>query len=403
MTSQRNIRVGIALITLIIALGVGWAALEKTMAAQSGAQAPMFEVDPLWPKPLPNHWVLGSTIGVAVDGEDHVWIIHRAQSLAAGERRLDADPPTGECCAAAPPVLEFDQAGNLVGHWGGPGNGYDWPTSNHGIFVDHLGNVWIGGNGGGDAHVLKFTQDGTFLAQFGRPDARRVSGAGADATYTGNSNDPGSFGRVAKIFVDPNTNEVYLADGYLNKRVAVLDGETGMMKRYWGAYANTPDDSDLGPFDPDAPPPQQFGNPVHCADLAHDGFVYVCDRPNNRIQVFTKEGEFVKEVFIQRQPGYASAWDVAFSQDPDQTFLYLADAPNAKVHILLRETLEELTSFGDGGRQPGQFYGVHSIVTDSQGNIYTTETFEGKRVQKFVYKGLGPVTSRNQGAVWPAP
>ena len=399
---KRNIYVGIALITLIIALGVGWAALEKTVAAQSGAQAPMFEVDPLWPKPLPNHWVLGSTIGVAVDGRDHVWIIHRASSLAAGERRLDADPPTGECCAAAPPVLEFDQAGNLVGHWGGPGNGYDWPTSNHGIFVDHLGNVWIGGNGGGDAHVLKFTQDGTFLAQFGRPDARRVSGAGGDATYVGNSNDSGSYGRVAKIFVDPNTNEVYLADGYLNKRVAVLDGETGMMKRYWGAYANTPDDRELGPFDPEAPPPQQFGNPVHCADLAHDGLVYVCDRPNNRIQVFTKEGEFVKEVFIQRQPGYASAWDVAFSQDPEQTFLYLADSPNAKVHILLRETLEELTSFGDGGRQPGQFYGVHSIVTDSQGNIYTTETFEGKRVQKFVYKGLGPVTSRNQGAVWPA-
>ncbi len=369
MMRKRNIYVGIALITLIIALGVGWAALEKTVAAQSGAQAPMFEVDPLWPKPLPNHWVLGSTIGVAVDGRDHVWIIHRASSLAAGERRLDADPPTGECCAAAPPVLEFDQAGNLVGHWGGPGNGYDWPTSNHGIFVDHLGNVWIGGNGGGDAHVLKFTQDGTFLAQFGRPDARRVSGAGGDATYAGNSNDRGSYGRVAKIFVDPNTNEVYLADGYLNKRVAVLDGETGMMKRYWGAYANTPDDSNLGPFDPDAPPPQQFGNPVHCADLAHDGLVYVCDRPNNRIQVFTKEGEFVKEAFIQRQPGYASAWDVAFSRDPEQRFLYLADALNAKVHILLRETLEELTSFGDGGRQPGQFYGVHSIATDSQGNI----------------------------------
>ncbi len=401
MTRKRNIGVGIALITLITALGVGQAALEKTAAAQSGVQAPMFEVDPLWPKPLPNHWVLGSTIGVSVDGQDHVWIIHRASSLAAGETRLDADPPTGECCAAAPPVLEFDQAGNLVGHWGGPGNGYDWPTSNHGIFVDHLGNVWIGGNGGGDAHVLKFTQDGRFLRQFGRPDARRVSRAGEDARYAGNSNDRGSYGRVAKIFVDPNTNEVYLADGYLNKRVAVLDGETGVMKRYWGAYANTPDDSNLGPFDPNAPPPQQFGNPVHCADLSHDGLVYVCDRPNNRIQVFTKEGEFVKEVFIQRQPGYASAWDVAFSQDPEQRFLYLADSPNAKVHILLRETLEELTSFGDGGRQPGQFYGVHSIVTDSQGNLYTTETFEGKRVQKFVYKGLGPVTSRNQGAVWP--
>ena len=149
MTRKRSICVGIALGTLIAALGIGQAALEKTVAAQSGVQAPMFEVDPLWPKPLPNHWVLGSTIGVSVDAQDHVWIIHRASSLAGGERRLDADPPTGECCAAAPPVLEFDQAGNLVGHWGGPGPGYNWPQRNHGIFVDHLGNVWIGGNGGG--------------------------------------------------------------------------------------------------------------------------------------------------------------------------------------------------------------------------------------------------------------
>ena len=401
MTRKRNVCVGSALITVIAALGVGQAALEKTAVAQSGVQAPMFEVDPLWPKPLPNHWVLGSTIGVWADAQDHVWIIHRASSLAAGETRLDADPPTGECCAAAPPVLEFDQEGNLLRHWGGPGAGYDWPQSNHGLFVDHLDNVWIGGNGGGDAHVLKFTQDGRFLAQFGIANARRVSGTGADATYERDSNDRESYGRVAKIFVDANTNEAYLADGYFNKRVAVIDGETGMMKRYWGAYGNTPDDSDLGPFDPDAAPPQQFDNPVHCADLAHDGLLYVCDRPNNRIQVFTKEGEFVKEVFIQRQPGFASAWDVAFSRDPEQRFLYLADAPNAKVHILLRETLEELTSFGDGGRQPGQFYGVHSIATDSQGNLYTTETFEGKRVQKFVYKGLGPVTSPNQGVVWP--
>ena len=401
MTRKRNVSVGVASITLIAALGVGQAALEKAAVAQSGVQAPMFEVDPLWPKPLPNHWVLGSTIGVWADAQDHVWIIHRASSLSAGETRLDADPPTGECCAAAPPVLEFDQEGNLLRHWGGPGQGYDWPQSNHGIFVDHLGNVWIGGNGGGDSHVLKFTQDGTFLAQFGLPNARLISAAGEDPRYAGGSNDPENYGRVAKIFVDPNTNEVYLADGYLNKRVAVLDGETGVMKRHWGAYGNTPDDSPAARYDLDAAPSQQFGTPVHCADLSNDGLVYVCDRPQNRIQVFTPEGEFVTEKIIQGQPGYASAWDVAFSPDPEQRFLYLADATNAKVHIFLRETLEELTSFGDGGRQPGQFYGVHSIATDSQGNIYTTETFEGKRLQKFVYKGLGPVTNQNQGTVWP--
>jgi hypothetical protein len=401
MTRKRNVHVGVALIVLVAALGVGQTVLEKTAVAQGGAQAPMFEVDPLWPKPLPNHWVIGSTIGVWADAQDHVWVIHRAGTLAAGEVRITSDPPSGECCAPAPPVLEFDQDGTLLRHWGGPGPGYDWPQSNHGIFIDHLANVWIGGNGGGDSHVLKFTQDGTFLKQFGRPNARLIAGTEANPRYTGDSNDTESYGRVAKIFVDANTNEAYLADGYLNKRVAVLDGETGMMKRYWGAYANRPDDSDSARFDPDAAPPQQFGTPVHCADLANDGLVYVCDRPQNRIQVFTREGEFVREKFIQNQPGYASAWDVAFSHDPEQRFLYLADATNAKVHILLRETLEELTSFGDGGRQPGQFYGVHSIATDSQGNIFTTETFEGKRVQKFVYKGLGPVTSPNQGVVWP--
>jgi DNA-binding beta-propeller fold protein YncE len=270
--------------------------------------------------------------------------------------------------------------------------------------MDQMGNVWIGGNGAGDSHILKFTRDGQFLAQFGRANVRRgADNEDGQATFVGNSHDPENFGRVAKIFIDAGANEAYVSDGYLNKRVAVIDADTGELKRYWGAYGNEPDDTDLGPYDPDAEPAQQFRNPVHCADLSQDGFLYVCDRANDRIQVFQKDGTFVKEAFIARRSlGEGSVWDITFSKDPDQTYLYLADGRNMRVHILLRDTLEELTSFGDGGRQPGQFFGVHSIATDSQGNIYTTETYEGKRLQKFVYKGLGPVPSGPQGPAWPA-
>jgi DNA-binding beta-propeller fold protein YncE len=297
-------------------------------------------------------------------------------------------------------VLEFDPAGNLVGSWGGPGPGYDWPESNHGITIDHKGSLWIGGNGQNDSHVLKFSRDGKFLAQFGKPGARRVEGE--KPTWRGNSHDTQNFGRVAKIFIDPRANEAYVADGYLNKRVAVIDADTGAFKRYWGAYGNKPEDVDLGPYDPDAPPAQQFRNPVHCAELAVDGLLYVCDRPNNRIQVFRTDGTFVKEVFIApRTRGDGAVWDIAFSKDPEQKYLYVADGKNERIYIVERASLQVLTSFGDGGRQPGQFFGVHSIATDSKGNIYTTETYEGKRLQKFVYKGLRPVTTLHQGTVWP--
>ncbi len=406
LTSKRNLFIAVTFGAILVSLGIGERFLERAASAQArnSRQAPRFEVDPLWPKPLPNHWLLGSTIGVWVDEQDHVWIIHRSSAtLGNNEKGLELNPPTGECCAGAPPVLEFDAAGNLLRHWGGPGQGYEWPDSNHGIFVDHKGNVWIGGNGGPDAHVLKFTKDGKFLMQSGqkgiRPGPKNAQG---QATWLPNSNDPANFGRVAKIFVDPKANEAYLSDGYLNKRVAVIDADSGKLKRYWGAYGNKPDDTNHGPYKPDEPPLQQFRSPVHCADLANDGLLYVCDRVNDRIQVFQKDGKFVKEMFIAKKSlGEGSVWDVAFSRDPKQTYLYLADGRNMKVRVLLRDTLEELTSFGDGGRQPGQFYGVHSIATDSQGNIYTTETYEGKRLQKFVYKGLGPVTKQDQGAVWP--
>jgi DNA-binding beta-propeller fold protein YncE len=389
MRNAGNAAISVTLLCAIAGLGLGAAALDRRAA--QGAVAPRFEVDPLWPRPLPNHWVLGSVIGVGVDSRDHVFIIHRG--MATLNERTEAgaatDPPTGECCAPAPPILEFDPDGNLVNSWGGPGEGYTWPSSNHGLTLDPKDNVWIGGNGAGDSHILKFTRDGRFLAQIGIP--------GRDP----NSNAMDHFGRVAKIAFDPAGEEAFVADGYRNRRVAVLDANTGDIKRYWGAYGNTPVDTNLGPYDPHAPPAPQFRNPVHCAEPSADGLVYVCDRVNDRIQVFRRDGTFVTETRIAPLTlGDGSTWDIAFSRDPEQRYLYVADGKNMKVYVLDRRSLEILTSFGDGGRQPGLFFAVHSIATDSRGNIYTTETYEGKRVQKFVFKGVGPVP-RHQGAAWP--
>ena len=411
---KRNLYIGLAFSTLFVALGVASTMLEKRAAVEAaGIQAPRFEVDPMWPKPLPNHWLLGMTIGVSVDAQDHIWIIHRGGSLERMENYLAANPPASECCMAAPPVLEFDEEGNLIGHWGGPGQGYDWPASNHGITVDYKGDVWIGGNGRGaavapptqaaalnesqpgggpfnDNMVLKFTQDGKFLMQIGHPGQSK------------GSNDLENLKGPAKMFVDKDANELYVADGYGNHRVIVFDADTGKAKRYWGAYGHKPDDTSLGPYNPDAPPAPQFRNPVHCAEIANDGLLYVCDRVNDRIQVFKKDGTFVKEAIIaKRTLGDGSVWDIAFSKDPQQKYIFLADGSNEKVYIILRDTLEILTSFGDGGRQPGEFYAVHSIATDSKGNIFTTETYRGQRVQKFAYKGMAPVIKKDQGVVWP--
>jgi len=387
----RNLRIGVAFAAVIAAAGIGSSILGKRATVNAATvQAPRFEVDPLWPKPLPNHWVIGMTIGVSADAQDHIWIIHRGATLEPKEIYAAANPPGAECCIPAPPVLEFDEAGNLIGHFGGPGQGYDWPDSNHGITVDYKGNVWIAGNGIGNAQVLKFTQDGKFLMQIGHPKQSK------------GSNDVDNLNRPAKTFIDPKTNELYVADGYGNHRVIVFDADTGKYKRHWGAYGHMPDDTNLGPYKPDDPPAPQFRNPVHCAELSHDNLLYVCDRVNDRIQVFKQDGTFVKEVFIAKNTlGDGSVWDIAFSKDPDQKYIYLADGANEKVYVMLRDTLEILTSFGDGGRQPGEFYAVHSIATDSKGNIFTTETYRGQRVQKFVYKGMAPVVKKDQGVVWP--
>ena len=385
---------------------------ESPAADSDAVMAPIFEVDPLWPKPLPNHWLLGATIGLDVDSDDNVWIVHRGSSLEEKELYATWEPPASYCCFAAPPVLAFNPEGDLIKHWGGAGEGYDWPVSNHGIDVDHKGNVWIGGNGRGaskaaaalphdesamgqgrvhDSMVLKFTSTGEFLMQIGKP----FMGEG--------SNDLKNFKMPAKTLVDPTTNELYVADGYGNRRVIVLDADTGEYKRHWGAYGNEPDDTQLPAYTPGEPAPQQFRTPVHAVTLSDDGMVYVCDRTNDRIQVFQTDGTFVKETWVEPETlGDGSTFDIAISRDPEQKFLYVADGTNQRIHVLDRQSLELLTSFGDGGRQPGQFYAVHSIATDSMGNIYTTETYRGQRVQRFMYKGIGPVTEKQQGVVWPS-
>jgi hypothetical protein len=404
-----------AFAVLLAALGIeSGVHLGKVPVEASGVQAPVFEVDPLWPRPLPNHWVLGRTIGISVDKADHIWIIHRVGTLEAGEKHATTNPPTAQCCVPAPPVLEFDEAGNLLRSWGGPGKGYDWPESLHGITIDYKGNVWLGGQGRGraadgsqilapedegagagttsynDDMILKFTADGQFLMQIGKPH------------HSKGSNDVENLRLPAKTFIDKEDNEVYVADGYGNHRVIVFDADTGKYKRHWGAYGNKPDDTYLGKYNPNDPPSKQFGNPVHCADLSVDRLLYVCDRRNDRLQVFKPDGTFVKEAILNKNTlGSGSVWDIAFSRDPQQKYIYIADGENEQVHILLRDTLELLTSFGDGGRQPGQFYGVHSIATDSMGNVFTTETYRGQRVQKFIYKGMGPVTKQDQGVLWP--
>jgi DNA-binding beta-propeller fold protein YncE len=404
----RKLAVSVGLGAFLIGAGSGAPSPDVARApAQASVLAPKFEVDPMWPKPLPNHWILGSVIGVSVDADDHIWVIHRGLStIDENERRLDTK--TANCCAVAPPVLEFDQAGNLLRHWGGPGAGYEWPTAAHSITIDFKGNVWLGGNGIDDSQILKFTRDGQFLLQVGKKGARHKPGApmgegpyGATTDYSGGSDDDMSFGRVAGFSIDPRTNEVFVADGYLNKRVAVLDADTGRLKRYWGAYGNKPIDTPLPDYDPAAAPAQQFRNPVHCAVLAVDRLLYVCDRRNDRIQVFTREGKFVKEAYFDTNTkGSGSVWDITMSRDPQQRYLYVADGTNQQMRVLDRQSLRLLTTFGDGGRQPGQFYGVHSIATDSHGNLYTTETWEGKRVQRFVFKGEAMVFPV-QGVVWP--
>ena len=336
------------------------------------AEPPRFAVDANWPKPLPNNWILGQVAGVAVDAQDHVWVLHRPTSLTPDERGAALTPPRSKCCKPAPPVLEFDAAGNLLQAWGGPGNGYTWPQSEHGVYVDAGGMVWIGGNGEQDGQVLKFTRQGKLVLQIGKQGPQT------------NSNDVARLGRPAGLTVDAQANELYVADGYFNRRVIVFDAATGAYKRHWGAYGTRPQDGPAKPYDPKAPRSRQFASPVHCVRIARDGLVYVCDRGANRIQVFRKNGAFVREIMVDPATlGNGSVWDLAIWPDRAQTYLLNADGENNEVKILSRNSGAQVGVFGRGGRQAGAFHWVHNLAIDSKGNVFTTEVDTGKRVQRF--------------------
>ena len=335
-------------------------------AGGSGDGLPLVEVDASWPQPLPNQWLLGQVSGTAIGPQDHLWILHRPATLGE-DRRL-----------AAPPVIEFDTQGNVIRAWGGQGAGQDWPTQEHGIFVDHRSNVWISGVAGQDyGHIFKFTADGELLLTIGTP-------LGPDETPSNNSTT--HMGRQpADMYVDPEANELYVADGDGGaRRMIVFDADTGVFKRLWGAYGETPAEGRAASYDPSAPVSRSFSSGVHCVAMANDGLVYVCDRNADRIQVFRRNGTFVKEALVEPSTlGAGSTFDIAFT--PDQQYLYVPDGTNHKVWILRKETLAVAGSFGQPGQAAGQFRNVHSVAVDSKGTVYAGEV-DGKRVQKFVPK-----------------
>jgi len=352
------------------------ARLAVTVEAQQGAapRPPMFRVDPSWPS-VPNDWALGEVTSIAVDSRDHIWVLHRPRSIPE-ERRANA----------APPVLEFDADGRLVGSWGGPGEGYDWPEREHGIFVDANGYVWISGNGGWpkpspggstDDMVLKFTASGKLVRQIGR---RGQSSGNADRE---NVHQP------ADVFVHAPTNELFVADGYGNQRVIVFDAETGAFKRMWGAFGNTPEAPAPGArgaapasSGPDGPP--QFGL-VHAVKVSNDGIVYVADRSNNRLQTFTTEGKYLRQVKVTADGDVTAVpAGFAFSPDPQQRFLYVVDSGPMRVVIFDRESLTQIGAVGMRGPNPGEFDIVHHMAADSSGNLYTAEIVTNRRAQKFV-------------------
>jgi len=432
-------------LAVLLAMAAGVAG-RGLLAQGRGGAGPALRVNPLWPQPLPNHWVFGSVTGVAVDAQNHIWVTHRgADSLEGNEKGMMATPTTSSvCCVAAPFVLEFDAAGKIVSSFGGPGQGYQWPQSPGSLTVDAKGNVWVtaagleppsapgaargrantanvdpdapapaargrgAAPGGGDApargaapapagrgrgaaapaattdaHVLKFAKDGRFLLQIGTPG--KMDGPDSQTTLN----------RPAAVAVDSAANEVYVADSG-NHRIVVFDSETGAYKRHWGGSGDRPTAAGGGAYDPHAAPSRQFRD-VTCVDIAKDGMVYVCDRSSDRIQVFQKNGTFVKEGILAKDTtgvtvtgqfgvvsSHGSVWDLAFSSDAQQRYLYVADGHNKVVRIVQRDTLAQVGSFGDGGRQPGRFLAVGSIATDSRGNVYTGEQHHGKRVQKWM-------------------
>lgn len=369
-----------------VALTIGLALIGFAEGEQR--DLPRYRVDPFWPKQLPNQWIMGQVGGLAIDGHDHVWVLQRPRSDTPDELGAEQSPARSICCNQTPSVLEFDAAGNVLTAWGGPGYVPEWPKSEHGIWVDRPGNVWIGGNAPADRQILKFSPDGKLLLEIGHS---------SDAPK--NNQDTRILGQPAGIEVDDAAHEVYIADGYMNNRVVVYDSDTGAFKRGWGAYGialsrirNDP------PYPPDGTEPRgdrqyapgkpldpQFKNPVHCVHLSIDGLVYVCDRANDRVQVFTRMGAFVQEFPIHPTTlGNGSVWAISFSRDPGQQYLLIADGEDNVVWIVRRHEGTVVSSFGHSGRNAGDFHWLHQAATDSKGNYYSGEVDSGKRVQKFV-------------------
>lgn len=366
----------------------------------AGAQAvPHYKVDVSWPKVLPNNWMLANAPAMFVDKNDHIWIMNRPRQLAPDDAGAAQTPPTAECCVPAPSVIEFDAAGNVLKSFGGPNYLPDWPVTEHGIFIDGEGNFWIGGNyqppvGNGfnpltapiakpkdltlgDRQVLKLSPDGTkVLLEIGHP-----SGAPM------NNQDTSILGAPAEVVVDDAAYEVYIADGYLNRRVVVYDSNTGAFKRGWGAYGMPLSEISNGrsPAHDAATPDKQFRGSMSSVDISVDGFVYVGDRGGDRVQIFTKEGKFVKEILVAPMTlGTGTVWSTMFSRDAKQKFLYVADGDNGKIRILTREDGKEVGSIGHKGRQAGEFDSVERMGLDSKGNLYVTEVNHNTRLQKFV-------------------
>ena len=348
---------------------------EATRARDAGGDVPTFTVDPSWPLEMPDKWIMGAVTAVFVDAQDHVWVTHLPETLTPEEISAVQDPPLGTCCVPAPVVIEFDAQGNVVQGWGNPATQdiSEFPRNAHGLFIDHNDFVWIGTFR--HHRVMKFTRSGELVMQIG------------EYEVTGGSNDESLLGGPSGIWVDPSTNEVFISDGYSNRRVIVFDGETGAYLRHWGAYGERPDDTYRSNRDPAGPAPRQFSTP-HGLIGSNDGLIYVADRRGNRIQVFQQSGDFVTEKIIAPETrSSGSAFVVGLSPDADQEWLYLADGTNHKVWVLRRSDLEVVGEFGRGGRQVGQFLRPHGMSVDSQGNIYVGEASTGRRVQKFTVTG----------------
>jgi hypothetical protein len=340
-------------------------------AAQPTADnPPEWEIDPTWPPTLPNDWILGDIRGLFVADNDHLWVVHMPSSLTPQEIGAEQEPPIADCCFTAPPVLELDPEGNVLQAWGGPGEGYTWFDQEHGIYVDHDGFVWLGTSNG--FHVMKFTQDGRHMLTIGEPGVNM------------GSSDPTHLGGPANFFVEPSTNELFIADGYRNRRVVVFDAETGGYLRHWGAYGNPPDDEYRYeyPVRPDDPP-QQYST-VHGIVGSDDGLIYVADRRGNRVQVFRQNGEYLMERFVRPETrGSGTGFSLGLSRDPQQSILYLIDGTNQRVWMLRRSDLEILDRFGRPGRQAGEFIRAHMVALDSRGYLYTGEAGNGRRMQRF--------------------